>query len=102
MSMHPSLYQPVTLFGAEILTVMAEFVLACSVVVMGGVHPLALLAGLGFAALLHAAALAVARVDPLLPWLYLRSLRHPDFLPARPRLGVRPRRAAISVPGRGA
>lgn len=100
MTVHPSLYRPVTLFGVEILTVLAEFVVACAVTVMGGVHPLALLSGFGFAAGLHGAALAATRVDPLLPWLYLRSLRHPDFLPARPRLGARPRPAAVSVPGR--
>ena len=46
----------------------------------------------------HMAALAAARVDPFLPWAYLRSLRHPDYLPARPVTGARPRAAAISVP----
>jgi type IV secretory pathway TrbD component len=96
----PSLWRPVTILGVEVLSLGAEFVGACTVVVMGAVHPLALLAGLGFAAGLHAAALAAGRVDPRLPGLYLRSLRHPDSLPARPRLGARPRRPAVSVPGR--
>lgn len=98
--MHPSLWRPVTLLGVEALTVVGEVVLACAVVVMGGVHPLAILAGAGFVALVHGAALAAARVDPLLPWAYLRSLRHPDFLPARPRLGAPARPAAVSVPRR--
>jgi type IV secretory pathway TrbD component len=100
MNLHPSLWRPITLFGVEVLTVAAELVVACAIVVMGGVHPYAILAGLGFATLLHTAALAAQRVDPLLPWAYLRSLRHPDYLPARPRLGARPRAAAVSVPRR--
>lgn len=100
MSTHPGLHRPVLLLGAEIGVVLVEVVLACVVVVMGGVHPLALLAGLGSASLGHLVALGCARVDPLLPRLYLRSLRHGDYLPARPRLGARSRPAAASVPGR--
>ena len=100
MSSHPSLWRPVTVFGVEILTAAAEVVVACAVTVMGGVHPLALLAGVGIAAFLHTAALTVTRVDALLPSLYLRSLRHPDYLPARPQPWARPRRPAVSVPGR--
>ena len=98
MSAHPSLWRPVTIFGVEILTAAAECIVACTIVVMGGVHPLAILAGISFAALVHIAALAATRVDPFLPWAYLRSLQHPDYLPARPVTGARPRAAAISVP----
>ena len=100
MSVHPSLWRPVTIFGVEILTAAAECIVACAIIVMGGVHPMAIVAGVTFAALLHAAALAAARVDPLLPWAYLRSLRYPDYLPARPFPDARARAAAQSVPGR--
>ena len=98
MSLHPSLWRPITIFGVEILTAVAECVAACAITVMGGVHPLAILAGVAFAALLHGAALAGARSDPFLPWAYLRSLRHPDYFPARPWPGVRSRSAVVSVP----
>ena len=100
MSTHPALWRPVTLFGVEVLTVAAEFVVACTIVVMGGVHPWAILTGGAFATLLHLAGLAAGRVDPLLPWAYLRSLRHPDYLPARPSIGASARAAAVSVPRR--
>lgn len=99
MSLHPSLWRPITIFGVEILTVAAECIAACAIIVMGGVHPLAILAGFAFAALLHAAALSAARTDPFLPWAYLRSLRHPDYLPARPCPSARARPAVVSVPG---
>jgi type IV secretory pathway TrbD component len=100
LNTHPSLWRPITLFGVEVLTVAAECIVTCAIVVMGGVHPWAILAGLSFATLLHTAALPVGRIDPLLPWAYLRSLGHPDYLQARPRLGARPARAAVSVPRR--
>jgi type IV secretory pathway TrbD component len=100
MKSHPSLWRPVTVFGVEILTLAGEIVVASAVTVMGGVHPFALLGGVCIAALLHTAALAVTRVDGLLPSLYLRSLRHPDYLPARSQPWARPRRPAVSVPGR--
>jgi type IV secretory pathway TrbD component len=100
VSTHPALWRPITVLGVEVLTVAAEFVVACTIVVMGGVHPWAILVGGAFATLLHLAGLAAARVDPLLPWAYLRSLRHPDYLPARPRFDARGRRAAVSVPRR--
>ena len=100
MNTHPSLWRPITVFGVEVLTVAGEFVLTCTIVVMGGLHPWAILAGICFATVLHMVAVPVGRIDPLLPWVYLRSLRHPDYLQARPRLDSHPRRAAVSVPRR--
>ena len=100
MTIHPSLWRPITLFGVEVLTFATEVILGSVIVVMGGLHPLAILTAAVFVVVLHVAALAVARMDPLLPWLYLRSLRHPDYFPARPRLGAPSRPAVISIPRR--
>jgi type IV secretory pathway TrbD component len=99
-TVHPSLYRPITLAGAEARFVIFEGITVGSLTIMGGFHWASLLLGLFYVLVVHAIMVWVTRRDPQLIVLYLRSLQHPDHYPAHARVGATSLRVTPSIPGR--
>ena len=99
-TIHPSLYRPITIGGAEARFVIFEGVTVGSLAIMGGFHWLSLLLGLFYVVVVHGVMVWVTKKDPHLIVLYVRSLQHPDYYPAHARAHAPPRPVKPSIPKR--
>lgn len=98
-TIHPALIRPVLFGGAERGVAVLAFSAAIGVPLYGGLHPLTVGIALLFAFPVQALGVWMARRDPILVSVYLRSLSGRDhYLPwggrGAPRAAVHP-----SIPG---
>lgn len=99
-TIHPSLYRPITLGGAEARFVIFEGITVGSLTIMGGFHWVSILLGLFYVLVVHGIMVWVTRKDPHLIVLYVRSLQHQDYYPAHARAESPGRRVKPSIPPR--
>jgi type IV secretory pathway TrbD component len=76
---HPSLYRPVLLAGAEPAVVVLEVTTAFALVFGVGLHVATILLALFYLTVVHAVMVWVAKQDPQMTALYVRSLASRDF-----------------------
>ena len=78
---HASLYRPVLLAGAEPAVVVVEVTTAFALVFGVGLHVATILLALFYLTVVHAVMVWVAKQDPQMTTLYVRSLASRDFYP---------------------
>jgi type IV secretion system protein TrbD len=76
---HPALYRPVLFAGAEPAVVALEVTTAFALVFGAGLHVATILLALFYLTVVHAVMVWVARHDPDMTALYVRSLACRDF-----------------------
>ncbi len=98
---HASLVRPALYAGAEPAVVMVEVSVAFALVFVVGFHVVTLLLALFWFTIVHSAMVWVAKQDPQMTTLYVRSLFAQDYYP--PHAGVRaaPPLVRASVPSWG-
>lgn len=94
---HPALYRPVLFAGAEPAVVVLEVTTACALLFGIGLHVATVLLALFYVTVVHGVMVWVAKVDPLMTTLYVRSLTARDFYSshARPEAALVPVHPAI-------
>lgn len=85
-------------WGVEVQLGLGVAVAISEVLVLGGFSLVTVLLALALGVLTYSLAAWVTRREPLWPQLAVKSLRHPDYLPARRRVEDRPRKPAVSIP----
>ena len=78
---HPALYRPVLFAGAEPAVVALEVTTAFALVFGAGIHVATVLLALFYLTVVHAVMVWVARHDPHMTALYVRSLASRDYNP---------------------
>lgn len=99
-TIHPSLYRPITLLGAEARFTLFEVISVGALVILGGFSWQSLLLGLMYVVVVHPVMVWVTKKDPELIRLYNRSLQHPDYYPAHARRSAPERKPKPSIPKR--
>jgi len=78
---HPALYRPVLFAGAEPAVVVLEVTTAFALVFGVGLHVATVLLAVFYLTAVHAVMVWVAKQDPHMSTLYVRSLASRDFYP---------------------
>jgi type IV secretory pathway TrbD component len=98
---HPALYRPVLFAGAEPAVVVLEVTTAFALVFGVGLHVATVVLALFYLTVVHAVMVWVAKQDPQMIGLYVRSLGARDFYPAHASVHAAPPPVHPSIP-RGA
>jgi type IV secretory pathway TrbD component len=80
--MHASLYRPVLIAGAEPAVVVLEMSTAFALVFGVGLHVATVLLAVFYLTVVHSVMVWIAKQDPHMTALYVRSLGARDFYPA--------------------
>ena len=80
--MHASLYRPVLIAGAEPAVVVLEFSTAFALVFGVGLHVATVLLAVFYLTVVHSVMVWIAKQDPHMTALYVRSLGTRDYYPA--------------------
>lgn len=102
-TIHPSLVRPVLFAGAEPAAAILEVMTAGALLFGVGVHPATIALATFYLTVVHGTMVWVAKQDPQMSQLYVRSLTGQDFYDAHGRLGatILPVRPSIPVVGAG-
>lgn len=95
---HGSLVRPALYAGAEPAVVMVEVSVAFALVFAVGFHVATLLLAVFWLTVVHGAMVWVAKQDPQMTTLYVRSLFAQDYYPARAGAHAAPPVVRTSVP----
>lgn len=95
---HASLYRPVLLAGAEPAVVIVEVATAFGLVFGVGIHVATVALALFYLTVVHAAMAWVAKQDPHMIALYVRSLAARDFYPPHGSVHAMVRSVRPSIP----
>jgi type IV secretory pathway TrbD component len=95
---HASLVRPALYAGAEPAVVMMEVSVAFALVFVVGFHVVTLLLALFWLTVVHSAMMWVAKQDPQMTTLYVRSLFAQDYYAARADVRAAPPVVRTSVP----
>ena len=95
---HGSLVRPALYAGAEPAVVMVEVSVAFALVLAVGLHVATLLLAVFWLTVVHGAMVWVAKQDPQMTTLYVRSLFAQDYYPARAGAHAAPPVVRTSVP----
>ena len=98
---HASLVRPALYAGAEPAVVMVEVSVAFALVFVVGFHVITLLLALFWLTVVHGAMVWVAKQDPQMTTLYVRSLLAQDYYPAHAGVRTAPPAVRTSVPSWG-
>jgi len=98
---HPALYRPVLFAGAEPAVVVLEVTTAFALVFGVGLHVATVVLAVFYLTVVHAVMVWVAKQDPQMIGLYVRSLGARDFYPAHASVHAAPPPVHPSIP-RGA
>ena len=95
---HPALYRPVLFAGAEPAVVVLEVTTAFALVFGVGLHVATVLLAVFYLTVVHAVMVWVAKQDPEMIGLYVRSLGARDFYPAHASVHAAPPPVHPSIP----
>ncbi len=95
---HPSLYRPVLFAGAEPAVVVLEGTTAFALVFGVGLHVATVLLAVFYLTVGHAVMVWVAKQDPQMTALYVRSLGSRDFYPPHASVHAAPPPVHPSIP----
>jgi type IV secretory pathway TrbD component len=95
---HPALYRPVLFAGAEPAVVVLEVTTAFALVFGIGLHVATVLLALFYVTVVHGVMMWVAKLDPLMTTLYVRSLAARDFYASHARPWAGPARVQPAIP----
>ncbi len=98
---HPALYRPVLFAGAEPAVVALEVTTAFALVFGVGLHVATLLLAFMYLTVGHAVMVWVAKQDPQMTALYVRSLASRDFYPPHASVHAAPPPVHPSIPQGG-
>ena len=96
---HASLFRPVLLAGAEPAVVMVEVTTAFALVFGVGIHVATLVLAVLYVVVVHGVMMWVAKQDPHMIALYVRSLSARDFYPPHAGIHAPPPATHSSIPG---
>lgn len=95
---HASLVRPALYAGAEPAVVMVEVSVAFALVFVVGFHVVTLMLACFWLTVVHSAMVCVAKQDPQMTTLYVRSLFAQDYYPARAGVHAAPAVGRTSIP----
>ena len=95
---HASLVRPTLFAGAEPAVVLVEASVAFALVFVGGFHVATLLLAVVWLTVVHGVMVWVAKQDPQMTTLYVRSLFAQDYYPAHASMQAAPAAVRSSVP----
>jgi len=95
---HPALYRPVLFAGAEPAVVVLEVTTAFALVFGVGLHVATVLLAVFYLTVVHAVMVWVAKQDPQMIGLYVRSLGARDFYPPHASVHAAPPPVHPSIP----
>jgi type IV secretory pathway TrbD component len=95
---HPALYRPVLFAGAEPGVVVLEVTTAFALVFGVGLHLATVVLAVFYLTVVHAVMVWVARQDPQITALYVRSLAARDFYPPHASVHAAPPPVHPSIP----
>jgi type IV secretory pathway TrbD component len=95
---HPALYRPVLFAGAEPAVVVLEVTTAFALLFGIGLHVATVLVALFYVTVVHGVMVWVAKLDPLMTTLYVRSLAARDFYSSHARPEAAPARVHPAIP----
>ena len=98
---HPALYRPVLFAGAEPAVVVVEVTTAFALVFGVGLHVATVLLAVFYLTVVHALMVWVAKQDPQMTALYVRSLASRDFYPPHASVHAAPPPVHPSIPQGG-
>lgn len=96
--LHASLYRPVLFAGAEPAVVVLEVTTAFALVFGVGLHVVTILVALFYLTVVHAVMVWVAKQDPHMSALYVRSLASQDFYPPHASAHAAPSTVHPAIP----
>ena len=97
-AIHPSLYRPVLFAGAEPAVVVLEVMTAFALVFGIGLHVATVLLAVFYLTVVHAVMVWVAKQDPQMTALYVRSLGARDFYAPHASMHAAPPPVHPSIP----
>jgi type IV secretory pathway TrbD component len=96
--MHASLYRPVLIAGAEPAVVVLEMSTAFALVFGVGLHVATVLLAVFYLTVVHSVMVWIAKQDPHMTMLYVRSLGARDFYPSHSAVLTAAPSIAPSIP----